>query len=314
MLATEELSRLFRADAIDPETRAYNASLAANRETMPKIYEVGAARMRELRHRQWLADSGPSALAVERRIPGPAGEISLRVLAADRAEGVYLHIHGGGLALGEACSSDQRNEHIARNCALTVVSVDYRLAPEAPYPAGPDDCEAAALWLIEHARSEFGTERVLIGGESAGANLAVVVLLRLRNRHGFRGFSAANLVFGVYDMSGTPSGPLLGDQALTLDDRSMVWFGEQYVPDVARRRDPDISPLWANLEGMPPALFTVGTLDPLLDDSLFMHTRWVAAGNHSELAVYPGGPHGFTSHPTPIAGQALERIDRFLRG
>ena len=64
---------------------------------------------------------------------------------------------------------------------------------------------------------------------------------------------------------------------------------------------------------MPPALFTVGTLDPLLDDSLFMHARWQAAGNRSQLAVYPGGPHGFTSHPTPIARQALERIDRFLQ-
>ncbi len=193
------------------------------------------------------------------------------------------------------------------------MSVDYRLAPEHPYPAGPDDCESAALWLVKHARSELGNDRLLAGGESAGANLAVVTLLRLRDRHDFRGFGAANLVFGVYDLSGTPSGPLLGDNALTMNDRSMGWFSDQYVPDAARRREPDISPLWANLEGMPPALFTVGTLDPLLDDSLFMHARWLTAGNPANLAIYPGGPHGFISHPTPIAGQALDRIDRFLQ-
>jgi acetyl esterase len=94
----------------------------------------------------------------------------------------------------------------------------------------------------------------------------------------------------------------------------MVWFTDQYVPELGRRREPDISPLWANLSGMPHALLTVGSLDPLLDDSLFMHARWLAAGNSAELAVYPGGPHGFTSYPTPIAREALERVDRFLRG
>lgn len=313
MLATDAFSKLFQPDAIDAETSAYNAQLAANRATVPKIYDVGATRMRELRHRQWLRDSGPSPLAVDRMIPGPDSEIRLRVIVPEHVEGVYFHIHGGGFALGEACASDQRNEEIAQRCKLAVVSVDYRLAPEHPYPAGPDDCEAAALWLVAHSQSEFGSERLLIGGESAGANLAVATLLRLRDRHGFRGFKAANLVFGVYDLSGTPSGPLLGDSALTLNDRSMVWFSDEYVPDAARHREPDISPLWANLEGMPPALFTVGSLDPLLDDSLFMHARWLAAGNSAELAVYPGGPHGFTSHPTPIARQALERVDRFLQ-
>jgi acetyl esterase/lipase len=312
MLAIDDaLRKAFQPDAIDEETRAYNAQLAADRA--PRVYELGAERTRELRHEQWLAEGGPSPLAQERTIPGPGGEIGLRVFVPGKVEGAYFHIHGGGFALGEACTSDRRNEAIAQACRLVVVSVDYRLAPEHPYPAGPDDCEAAALWFVTNAHGEFGSERLLIGGESAGANLAVTILLRLRDRHGFRGFKAANLVFGVYDLSGTPSGPILADRALTLDDRSMIWFGDQYVPEVNRRREPDISPLWANLGGMPPALFTVGTLDPLLDDSLFMHARWLAAGNSAELAVYPGGPHGFTSHPTPIARQALDRVDQFLQ-
>jgi acetyl esterase/lipase len=305
---------LFHPDAVDAETRAYNEQLLGIREATPKVYEVGAARMREMRRSQWLATGGPSPMAVDRSIPGPAGSIPLRVFVPETVRGAYLHIHGGGFVLGEACASDQRNAEIAQRCDVAVVSVDYRLAPEDPYPAGPDDCEAAALWLVANAQAEFGTTSLLIGGESAGANLAVVTLCRLRDRHAFRGFQAANLVFGVYDMSGTPSGPILGDEALTLNQRAMEWFGEQYVPaELALRRDPDVSPLWANLAGLPPALFSVGTLDPLLDDSLFMHARWQAAGNASELAVYPGGPHGFTSHPTPIARQALERQDRFLR-
>src|SRR5439155_19280503 len=118
-------------------------------------------------------------------------------------------------------------ERVAHRCEFAVVSVDYRLAPECHYPAGPDDCEAAALWLAANAQTDFGTDRLLIGGESAGANLAVVTLLRLRDRYAFRGFRAANLVFGVYDLSGTPSAPLLGVGALTLTGRSMIGFGEQ---------------------------------------------------------------------------------------
>jgi len=312
MLDPNDLSQLFHPGAIDPETRAYNEELLRNRDATPQAYELGAVRMREARHERWLKEEGPSAIATERTIPGPAGPVPLRVFIPEQVAGVYLHIHGGGFVLGEACASDRRNEHIAKTCHLAVVSVDYRLAPEHVYPAGPDDCEAAALWFIREAPHEFGSERLLIGGESAGANLAVGALLRVRDRHGFQGFAAANLVFGVYDLSGTPSGPLLGDDALTMNFRSMEWFGDQYVPDRGRLRDPDLSPLWACLDAMPPALFTVGTLDPLLDDSLFMHARWQAAGNRSQLAVYPGGPHGFTSHPTPIARQALERIDRFL--
>lgn len=304
---------LFSSDAVDSETRAHNEELAALRETSAKVYDVGATRMRELRRNAWLAEGGPSAMAVERTIPGPRGPIGLRVFVPDRVRGVYLHFHGGGFVLGEACASDRRNETIATTCDVAVVSVDYRLAPEDPYPAGPDDCEAAAAWLIANARTDFGADRLLVGGESAGANLAAVTLLRMRDRHGYGGFLGANLVFGVYDMGGTPSAPLLGDDALTLNGRAMIWFGEQYVPDIARRRETDASPLWANLMGLPPALFTVGTLDPLLDDSLFMHARWLAAGNTSELAVYPGGPHGFTSHPTPIARGALEREDNFIR-
>jgi acetyl esterase len=92
----------------------------------------------------------------------------------------------------------------------------------------------------------------------------------------------------------------------------MRWFEEQFAPPETHA-DPDVSPLRADLRGMPPALFTIGTMDPLLDDSLFMHARWVAAGNEADLAVYPGGLHGFNAFPITIARQANTRIDQFLQ-
>jgi acetyl esterase/lipase len=187
---------------------------------------------------------------------------------------------------------------------VAVVSVDYRLAPEHPFPAGPDDCEAAALWLVEHAGREYGSDRLLIGGESAGAHLAALTLLRLRDRRGTTApFHGANLVFGVFDLGMTPSARNWGERNLILSTPIMEWFAAQFTPgrSAEERRTAAISPLWADLRHMPPALFSVGAVDPLLDDSLFMHARWRAAGNDSELLVYPESVHGFHAFPTGIA-------------
>jgi acetyl esterase/lipase len=252
-----------------------------------------------------------SEMAQERTVPGPAGEIPIRVFVPDTVRGVYLHIHGGGWTLGRAHHQDPRLEQIARGCGVATVSVDYRLAPEHPYPAGPDDCEAAALWLVQNARREFGAERIVIGGESAGAHLSAVTLLRLRDKHGYRDLAGANLVYGAYDLTFTPAVANWGDRNLILSTPIIRWFCDNFVLE-ERRRDPDISPLFADLRGLPPALFTVGTLDPLLEDSLFMYSRWVASGNEAELAVYPGGIHAFDAFPTSLAQRALERTDRFI--
>ena len=151
----------------------------------------------------------------------------------------------------------------------------------------------------------------MIGGESAGGHLSAATLLRLRDRHGFTGFAAANLIYGVYDLTMTPSQARWGERNLVLSTPIIAWFYDQFIP-AERRRDPDVSPLYADLSNMPPALFTVGTLDPLLDDSLFMHARWVAAGNEAELAVYPGGVHGMDAFPTPLARDATSRMHAFI--
>ncbi len=189
--------------------------------------------------------------------------------------------------------------------------MDYRLAPEHPYPAGPDDCEAAALWLRENAQSEFGSDRLTIGGGSAGGHLAAVSLLRLRDRFGDTGYCAADLVFGVYDLSMTPS-QRAGVESAVIPTATMDWFYNHFVSDPATRKAPDISPLYADLRGLPPALFTVGTYDPLLDDSLFMAQRWQAAGNEAEIEVYPGGVHGFVAFPIAIGAEARQRSTEFV--
>jgi acetyl esterase/lipase len=307
-------------EALLDEARQVNELIEATLAAHPSIHTRPAAEVRQdrIEGRGPFPQAPKSDRAVDRAIPGPGGPLGVRVVepATGEVRGVYLHLHGGGWTLGAADQQDHLLEAVADRAGLVVASVDYRLAPEHPFPAAPDDCEAAARWLLEAAGAEWGTQRLVIGGESAGAHLAALTLLRLRDRHGVVGaFAGANLVFGAYDLGGTPSMRRWGDRNLILSTPITDWFCDQFLPgrSTEERRDPSISPLWADLHDLPPALFTVGTLDPILDDSLFMAARWAAAGNEAELRVYPESIHGFHAFPTGIAALALDAQVEFLQ-
>lgn len=310
-------SSVFLDETISAETRDFNRDLAMRLAALPDQWSFPPALIRERRAQ----GMGPFPLPPKSRnaetlaIAGPHGEIPLRILQPHGANpaGVFLHIHGGGWTLGSADQQDPRLQEIADRANVTVISVDYRLAPEHPYPQGPDDCEAAALWLIGDGAARFGVDRFAIGGDSAGANISAAILLRLRDRHGIQPFHAAVFVCGCFDLSLTPSARAWGSEKLVLNTRDIDMFVRHYL---ARGHDPrltDVSPLYADLKGMPPAHFAVGTRDPLLDDTLFMSQRWQAAGNACEVAVYPGGCHVFQHFPLAIADESNAAIDHFLK-
>jgi acetyl esterase len=317
------------------ETRAFNVELERELATVPPTHTLPPEESRRIRREGLGIWPAPVFLDKARtlEIDGPGGPIPLRIIAPDReSTGTFLHIHGGGWTLGENDLQDPRLDRLARDTGLTVVSVGYRLAPENPYPAGPDDCEAAALWLLgEEGRTKVagppgtagagqhasaGPGPLAIGGDSAGAHLAAVTLLRLRDRHGITGaLEAAVFQYGGFDLSMSPSQRLWGDRNLVLSEPIIKWFADRFLPghDREQRRDPDISPLFADLTGMPPAVFTVGTQDPLLDDTLFMEARWRTAGHATELRVWPEAPHGFVSLPMTVGDAALSAEHDFLR-
>lgn len=308
---------LFRPEAISPEQLAANEAFRKAVSGGPDWWDIGAAAYREMvaSGRGPIPPAPKSARARTIQIDGKGGhKIGLRVIPpAKTATGIYLHIHGGGFVFGTAEGADPMLERIVANTGMVATSVEYRLAPEHPYPAGWDDCESVALWLAKNGKAEFGTDALTIGGESAGATLSAATLLRMRDRHGYTGFRAANLSYGNYDTTMTPSQALAPERGLLVGRLNIRKFTEAYLPKGVDPRDPDVSPLFARLEKMPPAIFTVGTLDPLLDDSLFMYARWISAGNEAELAVYPGGPHVFNMAPMPLAPKANARIDAFLK-
>jgi acetyl esterase/lipase len=303
------------------EARAFNAQLEALMATLPPPHTVPPEVTRSMRRKGTGIFPAPVFLeeAVELEVPGRGGPIKVRVIRPDqKPTGIYLHIHGGGWTLGAHDMQDVGLKLLANETGLCAASINYRLAPEHPYPAGPDDCEDAVVHLLEHGHELLDAPaRFAIGGESSGAHLSAVTLLRLRDRHGITNrIAAANLVFGAYDMNGTPSQILWGDRMLVLSLPLIRWFGDNFLPgrSFEQRRDPDVSPLYARLEGMPRALFSVGTMDCLLDDSLFMAERWRQAGSEAELAIYPEGVHGFTAYPTGLARKANARQFEFLRG
>jgi acetyl esterase/lipase len=306
---------LFSDAAIAPDTAKLNSEMIALMTGEPDWWITGAEAFRAARRRGEGPFPAPvmSSRARTFTITGKDGnEIPLRVIAPAQPRGIYLHLHGGGWVLGGADMQDPMLERIADNTGQAVVGVEYRLAPEHPYPAGPDDCEAAAVWLVRNGKKEFGADTLTIGGESAGGHLTAVTILRMRDRHGYTGFRGANIVYGAFDLSMTPSQRQFGDTRLVLRTIDMQQFYNAFLPTITDRQVPDVSPLYADLKNLCPALFTVGTKDALLDDTLFMHARWVAAGNEAELAIYPGGAHGFTLFPNDLSKSATERMDAFL--
>lgn len=228
----------------------------------------------------------------------PSG-LRLRILKPVASTGYLLAIHGGGWILGSALSDDKRNRELAAALNVTVVSPDYRLAPERPFPAALQDCEEAARWVLAQGPAS-------ITGSSAGAHLAALTMTRVA------GFRAAVLWYGIYDLARTPSWSLAQDvDHPDLEPSFLARCVERFAsgPDLRR---PVLSPLYAPLQNLPPALFIVGSRDILLDDSKFMAVRWATAGP-AELLIYQDGFHGFDGYDLQMGTDARRRATEWLR-
>lgn len=245
------------------------------------------------------------------RIPSEDGGVSVRILTPPGpARGVILDMHGGGWVVGSAGLNDHLNADLVAEAGLAVVSVDYRLLSE---PRGVQmqhalaDCMAAGRWLADNAADRFGTDRLFLAGQSAGAHLAALTGLALRDEGRFGDFRGCVLVYGVYDLSGTPSVRAAGPETLILNGPTLASDLGRLTPDrdETARRNPDISPLHADLRGMPPALFVSGDLDPLRDDSRLLAEAWPT---DADLLQVPLGPHGFIHFGGPLANRSLAGI------
>ena len=295
------------------EVRAFNQELAHMPQGASVLTKEGlsAARNSMLANSSIKTQLQPSV----KYIPGPAGNLALRIFKPDTIRAVVLEIHGGGWSVGTAASDDIQNDIMARTCKVAVVSVDYRLAPEHLFPACINDCKAAAKWLVNNAMKEFGTDKLFISGASAGGHLSAVTTLYIRDSlHAIDKVRGVNLIYGCFDLSRTPSCRMATDSTPILSKKFMDETYELVFHGWSKEKlqSPQYSPLYADLQHLPPALFTIGTADPLIDDTYFMEARWRLAGNKTYLATYPESSHAFNFFPSQMARAANEKMYQWI--
>lgn len=287
--------KLFDPASIPEETAKFNQRVIERLTNGPDPWTFPTQTIRQARRDGKsifpIEPFDPNAQTLE--IDGSGGKIPLRIIRCDgQSKGTFLHIHGGGWMYGAADLQDERLKQLANDTSLDCVSVEYRLTPEHAYPAANEDCEAAALWLVKEGSEHLNTDFLAIGGESAGGHLSADTLLRLRDKHQLTPFHAAVLIAGIYDVGMTPSAYNFHER-LILSRKDMLNYASGYLQNNEDRQAPEVSPLYAELHDMPPAHFTVGTKDALMDDTLFMANRWVQSQSDTELDIYPGGCHVF---------------------
>jgi acetyl esterase len=284
--------------AVDPQIAFMLQRIAAASGDAPPTERLSPAeaRLASAASRPLLNEHAPAVARVEdRALPGGAGPIAARLYDPGTAapSPAIVYIHGGGWVLCDLDSHDGICRQLARRTGLKVVSLDYRLAPEHPFPAPVEDCVAAVRWLATHGR-DWGLDpgRLVLAGDSAGANLSLATLLALRDA-GERPVRAAALVYGVFAPDhDTPSHLAYGaDDRYFLSTADMEWFWRHYVPAGTDRRTPLAAPLHADLSGLPPLYLTAAEYDCLRHDTEQLAYRLALAGQPHELRLWRGMIH-----------------------
>jgi acetyl esterase len=286
-----------------------------NRPDAKRAVDVTLEEARGMMHAsRKLFDADTGALAVIRDVPEGPCPMRLYDARAERGPGpLFVFIHGGGFVLGDIDTHEPLCAEIARQLDLPVVSLDYRLAPEHPFPAGADDCIAAARWLADSPEA-LGRQAtgLVIGGDSAGGNFTIVTALALRDE------PAAVPVLAQWPMYPAghptkhyPSHDQFGEGFL-LSKASMEWFDRCYAPD---RGDWRYDPLAKDQSGLPPTLVVTASLDPIRDQGRAYAAACAAAGVETVYLECEGTIHGFLNlrKALPSAQRDLERCIGHLK-
>jgi len=308
-------------DATLQQVRGFNSKL----DRMPRFGMKYRPLARPLQMLMRLSQAGTDRRLARAGIHAEGRRVSpdrvrVRILrpAGGKVRALVLDIHGGGWVLGNARMNDKLNAAMMVACDVAVVSVDYRLALDTPLQGLMDDCLAAARWLLEDGLPEYAGLPLFVVGESAGGQLAAATLLRLQAWPALsRRIAGAVLYYGVYDFSGTPSVRQAGPDTLVLDGPGMLPSLHALTPglDEAGRRRAPLSPLYGDLQGMPPAILFACQRDPLRDDTITMAARWRAAigDDGIELHLLPEAPHGIIHFPLRMAQLVTARSHAWIR-
>lgn len=286
---TPSINSALEMHLVDPDVEEMAALLAILRERdAPPVQSYNDL----IAFRQTVRQDVPQPNA---EVQGPNGSVPIVLQRQDNASAVLINLHSGGWVLGAPGQTVRVSERLMEHCGLSSVSPAYRLAPEYPQPAGLQDVVALILDVVENP-AEYGSDRIVLMGSSAGANLTALALVHLRDHRpdALERIAGAVMSYGCYDVTGTPS-LKNADRRAMVDPQNNRQFVEWAFPGKTtdERRHPSISPLYADLKHLPPALINACESDSLFDDSLFYAARYNAAGNEVRLDVWRGTEHAF---------------------
>lgn len=305
---------------LDPQAEAYLQQIA----TVPAWYELPVEDVRKQRVLMAPTMNGPAepVKQVENcRIPGPAGEIPIRIYTpqGETPLPVFIYFHGGGWVLSDVDTHDTLCRKLANRSSCIVVSVDYRLAPEHKFPAAVEDSYAATCWVAENACSFDGNPtQIVVGGDSAGGNLSAVVTQIAREQKG-PALTYQVLIYPATDYFGDAVNNRSYQQngeGYFLTTEGVSQFLHRYLNNEEEGKDPRFAPLRAeSLADLPPALIITAEFDPLLDEGELYAKRLQEAGVPVILRRYPGMIHGFFNMAAVIskANQAIDETGETLR-
>ena len=283
---------------LDPQVKVLLDQMAAANQ--PAFHSQTPADARNaMRAMLNVLGPGPEVDKVEnRKIPGPAGEIPVRIYTpAAKPNGILVYFHGGGWVVGDLDSHDYVCRALTNDAGCTVVSVDYRLAPEHKFPAGPEDCYAATQWVAKNAAAlGSDADHIAVGGDSAGGNLAAAISLMARDRGGPR-IRHQMLIYPATDAAmDTASQKEFTADGFVLSKLDMEWFWGYYLANKKDGENPYASPSRArDLKNLPPAHVITASHDPLRDEGEAFAEQLKKAGNKVTVKRYEGVVHGFVS-------------------
>ena len=234
--------------------------------------------------------------------------VKIRLTSNSNSDYLFLFIHGGGWTFGRPKYEDKWCNFISKKVKCDVGAVEYRLAPEYPWPSCLDDCFLACLWSLEQKY-----KKIVIGGESAGAHLTAGALLKLEKLNLLKKVKGAVFSYGLFDLRMTPSTRNWGEKRLILSTPTIKWFIKNLKIPKKELVNPLVSPILSELKNMPPALFQCGTLDPLRDDTAFMSSRWSLSGAETHLNWYKNGIHAFDKFDLNISKIYKQKTILFLK-
>ncbi len=298
-----------------PEYQAMLEQLAAT--PGPSITSMSPVESRALYGMMRPADEAVSVASVRNgTAAGPAGDIPLRIYqpGTDGPHGVVINFHGGGWVFGDLDTSDNVCRGLAMDANCVVVSVDYRLAPEHPYPAAVEDAWAATLWVADNLDDLGGNGRIAVTGESAGGNLAAIVA-RKAAEHGEPAIALQLLMYPVTDFDLDRASYQENGEGYMLEREGMAWFWNHYCP-ADKRAEADASPLHAvSLAGVAPAIVCTAEFDPLRDEGKAYADALAAAGVQTTYRQYDGLVHDFLAmaHLFPCSKAAMDDATAALR-